>query len=121
MRFGFDVDGTICHDRKEGESYEDVLPFPEMINFMHELKQKDHYIILHTARGMGSRKDNLGKINAEVSFGLLKWLEKHNVPYDELYLGKPHCDIFIDDKAYNPKGKDIATIKQEIETRLGPL
>jgi hypothetical protein len=29
----------------------------------------------------------------------LDWLEKYDIPYDEIFFGKPNADIYIDDKA----------------------
>jgi hypothetical protein len=29
----------------------------------------------------------------------LNWLEKYEIPYDEIYFGKPNGQIYIDDRA----------------------
>ena len=36
---------------------------------------------------------------------IIDWLNKNNVPYDEVYIGKPWCGFegfYIDDKAVRP-------------------
>ncbi|HAN2428273.1 TPA: capsular biosynthesis protein, partial [Escherichia coli] len=36
---------------------------------------------------------------------IVEWLEKNNVPYDEIYVGKPWCGhegFYVDDKAIRP-------------------
>ena len=34
---------------------------------------------------------NIGQINAKILPTILEWLDKHNVPYDEIIVGKPWC------------------------------
>ena len=36
----------------------------------------------------------------------IEWLEKYCIPYDELLFGKPHVDVFIDDKGMKFKNWD---------------
>jgi len=31
----------------------------------------------------------------------MKWLETHRIPYDELILGKPVADLYIDDRSFD--------------------
>jgi NDP-sugar pyrophosphorylase family protein len=31
---------------------------------------------------------------------LIAWLEHHGIEYDELWFGKPHADLYVDDKAF---------------------
>ena len=50
--------------------------------------QKGTYIILFTSRNMRSFGGNIGLINKYFEY-LTRWLEDKNVPYDELYFGKP--------------------------------
>ena len=36
---------------------------------------------------------------------IIEWLDKHNVPYDEIIVGKPWCGtdgFYIDDRAIRP-------------------
>jgi hypothetical protein len=49
---------------------------------------------------MKTCQGNLGMVTARISLITLKWLEKYDIPYDEIYFGKPHADVYIDDNAY---------------------
>ena len=98
-RIAIDLDGTICETKKPGQSYEDVEPLPGAIEALQKLKTEGFEIIIHTARNMATHKSNVAKITAVQGPIITKWLEKYNCPYDELSLGKPHVDFFIDDKA----------------------
>lgn len=99
MRIVIDLDGTICHIKKPEQSYSEVTPIPGTIEKLKTLKKEGHYIIIFTARHMKTCDGNTGKILARVGKITLDWLHKHDVPYDEIYFGKPHGDIYIDDLA----------------------
>ena len=55
-----------------------------MVQGLHE---KRHYVILFTARWEADRETTV------------EWLKAQEVPYDELVMGKPRADIYIDDRA----------------------
>jgi capsule biosynthesis phosphatase len=97
MRICFDVDGTISTSKPGGGDYRDVVPLPGAIETLKRLKAEGHYIILQTARHMVTYASNEGKILANFGY-FYEWLAKWEVPYDEIYIGKPHADLFIDDK-----------------------
>jgi capsule biosynthesis phosphatase len=99
MRLAIDVDGTICETRTEAQSYLDVQPLPNAIESIKKLKAEGHYIIIFTGRGMNTYDGNLGKVLANRAPELILWLKRHEIPYDELVMGKPHYDRIIDDKA----------------------
>jgi len=97
-RICFDLDNTICENKKPGEEYQDVLPKPGAVEYLKELKSNGHYIIIYTARNMVTHNNNLGKILAIQAPIVIDWLKKYDIPYDELLFGKPHADYFVDDK-----------------------
>ena len=104
--FVFDIDGTLCPIKKKEERYEDLIPFPEIIEKMKYYKKNGAKIILYTSRNMNSYKGNIGLINANTAKVLLKWLEKWNIPYDEIVYGKVwpgHRGWYIDDRAIRPR------------------
>ena len=98
-RLCIDLDGTICENKKDNQTYQDVLPMPCAVKRLNEYKEKWYYIIIYTARNMLTHNNNIGNIIANQGPILFEWLKKHNIPYDELLFGKPVADIYIDDKA----------------------
>jgi capsule biosynthesis phosphatase len=100
MKLCIDLDGVICRLKKEGETYDMLLPVEGAPEKLRALKDAGHYIIINTARHMKTCQGNLGMVSARISLITLKWLEEYNIPYDEIYFGKPHADIYIDDNAY---------------------
>lgn len=101
----FDLDGTICPIKKENEKYEDIVPNAKMIEKMKEYKKMGARIVINTSRNMRTYNGNLGLINANTAKVLLAWLDKWDIPYDEILYGKPwagHRGIYIDDRAVRP-------------------
>ena len=98
-RICIDLDGTICYTRQNNESYEDVLPLPDAVKTIQTLKNQGFTIIIATSRHMKTCGGNVGEIMVKQGGVILDWLKKHNIPCDELYLGKPLANYYIDDKA----------------------
>jgi capsule biosynthesis phosphatase len=101
----FDVDGTLCPIRKPDEDYSELEPFEEMISLLREYKSKGFYIILYSARNMNTFQGNVGRIAAVTGKQLMEWLERHEIPYDEMHLGKPwpgRGGFYVDDKSIRP-------------------
>ena len=96
-RFCFDLDSTlVTKPRIEGD-YSSVEPIEKNINIVRYLKSQGHTIIIYTARRMRTHKGNVGAIVADVGKQTISTLEDFNIPYDELYFGKPWADFYIDD------------------------
>jgi hypothetical protein len=89
----FDIDGTICTNT-DG-AYEEAEPLLQRISKVNALFDLGHRIIMFTARGSQTGIDW-----REVT---QQQLQNWGLKYHELLLGKPHADIFIDDKAVNDK------------------
>ncbi|WP_455631049.1 hypothetical protein [Megamonas sp.] len=101
-----DIDGTICSIKKKEERYEDLVPHKEILEKLNFYKNNGAKIVLYTSRNMNSYKGNIGLINANTAKVLLKWLEKWNIPYDEIVYGKVwpgHRGWYIDDRAIRPR------------------
>ena len=99
MRICVDIDGVICELRKENQQYSELAPIQGAIDSIRQLRSQGHYIILYTARHMKTTQANLGSVLAKQGKVTLDWLDKHDIEYDEIYFGKPHADIYIDDLA----------------------
>ena len=103
--FVFDIDGTLCPIKKKEEKYEDLIPFPEMLEKLRWYKERGAKIVLFTSRNMNSYGGNLGLINKNTARILLDWLEKWQIPYDEIIYGKPwpgHKGFYVDDRTIRP-------------------
>lgn len=123
LRICFDLDGTICTTKKDGETYADVKPIPGAIETIRRLRESGHTIIIQTARHMRTCEGNVGKVLAKQGAVTLKWLDDHNVPYDEIHFGKPHADIFVCDKAIrHNEGEDWSVrTNEELQQRMDVL
>ena len=100
-----DVDGTLCPIRKAGEDYSNLMPYPDMVKMVKEYRAKGFYIILYSARNMNTFDGNVGRIAAVTGKQMLDWLDKHEIPYDEMHLGKPwpgKGGFYVDDKSIRP-------------------
>lgn len=109
-----DIDGTLCEIKKEGQSYLDIKPKEKILNKLNLMKKQGFYIILYTSRQMRTYDGNLGKICANTGKILFEWLEKYNIPFDEIYFGKPWCGkngFYVDDRAVRPS--EFVTLKYE--------
>ena len=100
MRICLDIDGVICHLKKNNQNYSDVLPIDGAPEKIRELKSSGHYIILHTARRMKTHNGNLGKVISDIGKVTIDWLKKYDIPYDEIYFGKPWANLYIDDNGF---------------------
>tara|TARA_B100001175_G_C19179112_1_gene481234 strand:+ start:105 stop:431 length:327 start_codon:yes stop_codon:yes gene_type:complete len=99
MRLCFDLDGTLCTNTYG--DYENAEPIISAIKKVNKLYDEGHYIMIFTARYMGKFQGDVKKV---YDFGYettKKQLEKWNIQYHELLLGKPEFDIVIDDKNHN--------------------
>ena len=105
LTFCFDIDGTLCPIKKKEEEYIDLVPFPEMLAKLREYKEGGAKIVLFTSRNMNSYNGNIGLINANTAKVLLQWLDKWDIPYDEIIYGKPwpgHHGFYVDDRTIRP-------------------
>lgn len=99
-----DLDGTLCSIRREGELY-DVDPYYPVVEKLRAYKENGFYIIIDTARNMRTYHGNIGKINANTLKSILAWLDRHQIPYDEIHVGKPWAGrrgFYIDDRSIRP-------------------
>lgn len=103
--FVFDIDGTLCPIKKKDEKYEELVPYAEMVEKLREYKREGARIILYTSRNMNSYNGNIGLINKHTAAVLSKWLEKWDIPYDEIVYGKVwpgHKGFYVDDRTVRP-------------------
>ena len=98
-----DLDNTLTIG--ETSNYQNVKPNLESIDTLVSYKNKGFSITIFTSRNMRTYEGNVGKINKHTLPTILEWLEKYNVPFDEVIVGKPWCGydgFYVDDKAIRP-------------------
>ncbi len=98
-RYCFDLDNTLVTFPKIRGDYTTVDPIIKNISFLKYLKKIGNYIIIYTARRMKTFNGNLGKLNKDICKITFDTLDKFEIPYDEIYFGKPYADFYIDDLA----------------------
>jgi capsule biosynthesis phosphatase len=106
MRIIIDLDGTICHLKKSDQTYADLKPLPGAVEKLNALKNDGWYIVIQTARNMATQESNIGKVIKNIGKITLDWLEEFEVPYDEIYFGKPNGQVYLDDRAHRFEGWD---------------
>lgn len=103
-RLVFDLDGTIALD-DPGRPYAEREPNLPLIARLRAYRAQGFEIVIASARNMRTYGGQIGLINANTLPVILEWLAAHDVPYDEVHVGKPWCGtdgFYIDDKAVRP-------------------
>lgn len=96
-----DIDKTICYipegpgAGEDNPDYSKALPITGNIRKANRLYEQGHLITYWTARGSKTGKDWESITENQ--------LQTWGVRYHFLKMGKPHYDLFIDDKALNTK------------------
>jgi capsule biosynthesis phosphatase len=117
-RLIMDLDETICQT-KDGD-YSESVPDIDIIQRMREYKDAGFDIVIYTSRNVRTYVGNIGKISAHTLPIIIDWLRKHQVPYDEIYVGKPWCGnegFYVDDKTIRPS-EFLALSRSEITELL---
>ncbi|WP_368881585.1 HAD hydrolase family protein [Shewanella algae] len=107
-----DLDGTLTQG--DSKDYSVVSPRLDVIAKLREYQAQGFDIVISTARNMRTFEGNVGKINIHTLPMITAWLDKHQVPYDEILVGKPWCGhegFYIDDRAIRPS--EFAKLSRE--------
>ena len=102
-RLIFDLDDTLC--TTQNGDYANAQPITEVIEKLRDYHRQGFTIIINTSRNMRTYQGNIGAINKNTLPIIIDWLRRHDIPYDELYVGKPWCGFegfYVDDKAIRP-------------------
>lgn len=113
-RLVMDLDGTITID-EPGVAYAEKRPNLGVIEQIRHYKSLGFTIVIATARNMRTYANSIGQINAKTLPTVIEWLNNHNVPYDEIYVGKAWCGddgFYVDDKAIRPKEFETLSYEQ---------
>lgn len=114
-----DLDGCIAGPKPENGDYADCAPNGPLIARLRALKGEGWIIAIHTSRNVQSYDHNVGLIVANTMTKVVRWLEKHNVPFDELWPGKPwpgKKGFYVDDRAVSPNDL-LCLTSEELHTK----
>lgn len=99
-----DMDNTIS--RNLAGDYATAEPVVPVIRQLQYMKSLGFEIVIFSSRNMRTYDGCIGKINANTLPVMLDWLKRHDVPFDEIYVGKPWCGqegFYVDDRAVRPR------------------
>ena len=118
-RLVFDLDGTLTHD-DPSVGYAERKPNAAVVEKLRAYQQQGFEIVICSARNMRTYEGQIGKINANTLPVILDWLTRHEIPFDEVHVGKPWCGadgFYVDDKAVRPS-EFLALSHAEIQAPL---
>jgi capsule biosynthesis phosphatase len=91
MQIVIDLDGTICTEEKQ-YSRSLARPMEGVVEALKHIKSQGYTIIIYSARTWSEYEMTVD------------WLSRHEILFDQLILGKPQGDYWIDDRAIEFKG-----------------
>lgn len=101
--------------------YPSAPPRPDVISQLRHYKAMGFEITIFTARNMRTYAGDVDKIRLHTLPIIIQWLADHDVPYDEIIVGKPWCGndgFYVDDKAIRPD-EFVNMSYDDIRTLLG--
>lgn len=115
-----DLDATLTRPGSSG-NYIDHPPYTEVVDRIKEYKENGFEIVIYTSRNMRTHRNSVGKIIAKTVPTIIDWLEMHDVPFDEIHVGKPWCGhlgFYVDDKSIRPD-EFVSLSNEEILALIG--
>jgi capsule biosynthesis phosphatase len=85
--------------------YADAPIREDVVTQLRRYRETGFKITILTARNMRTYEGDVKKITAHTLPTIIEWLDRNNVPYDDIVVGKPWCGhegFYVDDKAIRP-------------------
>jgi len=92
---GIDFDGTLCKKQKYGDGTIHEVPNEGASEAMKNFKEEGYKLVIFTVRLNPVLHGDIEPKKKEIE----KWLDKHDIPYDEVTNHKPPAVAYIDDRA----------------------
>lgn len=113
MTWVFDLDETLVSLPEMPRDYATCEPLSDTIALVRRVHRAGHRVVIHTARGMVTHDGDARAAEAALRGPTEASLRALDVPYDALIFGKPYADVYVDDKAMNPRvwgpgGRDLS-------------
>src|SRR5215469_10482679 len=115
-----DLDGTLTLPGS-AETYAGLKPRQEVVRQLRDYSARGFRIAIMTSRNMRTFENSIGRINAQTLPVVIDWLKRHDIPFDEVHVGKPWCGdqgFYVDDRAIRPSefvSMDLPTIGALLE------
>ena len=119
-RLVIDLDDTLTV-HASSDSYADKAPNTAVIERLCEYKALGFEVVIFSSRNMRTYEGAVGKINVHTLPVILDWLNRHQVPFDEVIVGKPWCGhdgFYVDDRAVRPS-EFVSMTPEQIRALLG--
>jgi capsule biosynthesis phosphatase len=119
-RIVIDLDDTLTDDGSHSD-YAAKLPRADVIAKLRDYSALGYEVVIFSARNMRTHQGQIGRINLHTLPGVLAWLTQHNVPHDEVIMGKPWCGpggFYVDDKAIRPD-EFVRLSREQIAALIG--
>ena len=128
-RIIIDLDHTLCipdpgsdQTSDPNGKYKKAAPVPAVIAQLRSYRELGFEIVINTSRNMRTYDGDVEAIKTNSLPLILDWLEEHDVPYDDVIVGKPWCGFegfYVDDRAVRPS--EFATLTYaEIKALIEP-
>jgi len=119
-RLIFDLDGVLAIDDPSVPYAERAANLP-VVEKLRAYRAEGFEIVICSARNMRTFAGQLGKINAVTLPVIIDWLKANDIPFDEVFVGKPWCGtdgFYVDDRAVRPD-EFLALSLSEIQMLVG--
>lgn len=100
-----DLDNTLTIPNNQ-KSYLEHDVNNDIKNAILQAKKKSFKVVIYTSRGMLTYDKNIADIKKYVLPNIKKWLNKNEIYYDDIIIGKPFCGSngwYVDDKNLSKK------------------
>jgi capsule biosynthesis phosphatase len=100
-----DLDNTLTIPNIQ-KSYLELDVNNDIKQTISQAKKKNYDVVIYTSRGMLSYNKNITEIKRKVLPNIKKWLNKNEIYYDDIFIGKPFCGSngwYVDDKNLSKK------------------
>jgi len=117
-----DLDGTLTIEDPR-TPYAARLPNLAVVEKLRQYKAAGFEIAIYTARNMRTHEKSIGRINALTLPIVIDWLKRHDIPFDELHVGKPWAGpqgFYVDDRAVRPHEFATLTHAEILQLLAGP-
>ena len=107
---------TLCIDFDDTiRNRSNDLPISGVVEALSKLQKKGYRIVISSARINVKMWGELAHFRID---DIKNWLNKYNIPYDDVVAYKPAANLYIDDKGYRFEG-DWEKTSNDVQKLLG--